>query len=128
MNKEEKRTLIEQYIDAYNNFDVQKMLTVIHTDIEFVNISDGKVTASASGIDQFHQMALQSKNLFASRKQRIIRFFEKDNEAVVDLDYEGVFAIDLPNGIKAGESLHIKGCSEFVFKDGKIFRITDIAL
>ena len=44
-----------------------------------------------------------------------------------DIVYEGVLAVDLPNGMKAGEELRINGCSEFEFKDGKIYRITDFS-
>jgi hypothetical protein len=38
---------------------------------------------------------------------------------------EGILAADLPNGMKAGESMHLEGRSEFGFRDGRIDRITD---
>ena len=36
-----------------------------------------------------------------------------------------VLAVDLPQGPKAGESLNLKGKSEFRFKDGLIIELTD---
>lgn len=46
---------------------------------------------------------------------------------VIGIDYEGVLAADLPNGMKAGEILRLNGKSEFTFRDEKIYRITDIS-
>ena len=37
----------------------------------------------------------------------------------------GVLAGDLPNGMKAGEVLRLKGRSVFGFQEGKIYRLTD---
>jgi hypothetical protein len=39
----------------------------------------------------------------------------------------GEFACDIPNGPKAGDTINIKGKSEFVFKDGAIIKLTDIS-
>ena len=52
--------------------------------------------------------------------------FKADEDGVsVELDYVGVLATDLPNGKKAGETLRLTGRSHFVFRDGKIVRLTD---
>ena len=45
----------------------------------------------------------------------------------MDIYYEGVLAVDFPNGMKAGKVLRLNGQSEFEFKDGKIYRITDFS-
>ena len=45
----------------------------------------------------------------------------------VDIYYEKVLAADFPNGMKAGKVLRLNGQSEFEFKDGKIYRITDFS-
>ena len=50
--EDEMRSLIERYITAYNAFDVDGMLSAIHSDIDFQNISGGAITATASGIDR----------------------------------------------------------------------------
>jgi hypothetical protein len=45
--------------------------------------------------------------------------------ASVDIKYEGVLSTDLPNGMKAGDTLRLNGRSAFQFRDGKLLRITD---
>lgn len=127
MNEDDKRSLIKRYLDAYNAFDIDGMMSVIHPDIEFKNVSGVEVNASASGINELRKLAEQSKNLFSSRKQTLLKFWAKDNMAFIDVAYEGVLASGLPNGMKAGETLLLNGRSEFTFRDGKIDRITDIS-
>ena len=127
MEEDEKRTIIEKYINGYNTFDVETMISVIHSEIEFVNISGGEVNATASGIDEFRNLAEEGKNIFSSRKQTIIDFKESDDRAAIEVEYEAVLAADLPNGKKAGETLRLNGLSEFTFRDGKIYRIVDIS-
>jgi ketosteroid isomerase-like protein len=125
MDADEKRTLIDRYIAAYNDFDVDGMLALLHPDVEFRNISGGEVNASASGAEEFRRLAEQSKGLFSSRRQEITRFESDGNTAAVDISYEGVLASDLPNGMNAGDMLRLEGRSEFGFRDSKIHRITD---
>jgi ketosteroid isomerase-like protein len=126
MRSHEKRALVERYIASYNAFDIEGMMRVIHPDIEFKNVSGGEITATASGADQFRQLAEQSKDLFISRKQTITGFEVNGDQASVKIAYEGVLACDLPNGMKAGEALSLNGRSEVTFRDGKIFRLRDI--
>ncbi|MGE0084794.1 MAG: nuclear transport factor 2 family protein [Desulfococcaceae bacterium] len=127
MNHDEKFALIERYLNAYNTFDMEGMLSVIHPDIEFRNISGGEINATASGKDELRRLAGQSKTLFASRRQTVTHFEANEDQASVDVDYAGVLAADLPNGMKKGETLKLTGRSEFRFRDGKICKITDIA-
>ena len=127
MNEDNKQSLIERYLEAYNTFDIEGMMSVIHPDIEFKNVNGGEVNATASGADEFRKLAEQSKGLFSMRKQTITSFETKDDQAFIGIDYEGVLASDFPNGMKAGEIHRLNGRSEFAFRDGKIYRITDIS-
>lgn len=127
MNDDEKRSIIERYLNAYNAFDIDVMMSVIHPDIEFKNVSSGEVNATASGANEFRKLAEQSKGLFSMRNQTITSFETKDDQAFIDVAYEGVLASDLPNGMKAGQTLRLNGRSEFSFRDGKIYRIADIS-
>jgi ketosteroid isomerase-like protein len=127
MSDDEKRTLVERYVAAYNTFDIDGMMAVIHPNIEFKNISGDEVNATASGFDKLRELAEKSKSLFTSRKQTITGFEVNGDQASVEIAYEGVLACDLPNGMKAGETLRVNRRSEFTFRDGKIFRLTDIS-
>lgn len=119
------KAIIEEYISAYNAFDVERMLSYVHQDVEFKNVSGGVVNAAASGIDELRKMAEQSKQLFSTRHQSVISFEEKGDIARVEIKFEAIFAVDLPNGVKAGDSLNLEGKSIFEFKDGKLWRIAD---
>lgn len=103
------------------------MLSVIHPEIEFKNVANGEVNASASGIAEFRNLAEQSKGLFSSRHQTMTKFDAIDSQVIVEVDYIGVLAEDLPNGMKKGDTIKLTGRSEFCFRDGKICRITDIS-
>lgn len=125
MDAVEMRQLIDRYVAAYNAFDVDGMLAVLHPEIEFRNVSRGEITASASGADEFSKIARQATGLFSFRHQEIVGFRSKGNVATAEIRYEGVLAADLPNGLRAGEALRLDGRSEFSFRDGMIDRITD---
>ena len=127
MTKDEQKILIQSYIAAYNSFDIDGMVALVHPEVVFKNVAGGEVNAEAVGANQFRQMAIQSKALFSSRHQKATNFRFTGDTATIDIAYEGVLAIDLPNGMKAGEVLRLEGRSEFEFKDGKIYRITDFS-
>lgn len=120
-----KKATIEKYISAYNAFDIEGMLSFVHRDVEFKNVSGGGVNAEAYGIDEFRKLAEQSKQIFSSRNQ-IINFFEEEGDIVkVAIRFEAILAADLPRGGKVGDSLNLEGKSVFEFRDGKLWRITD---
>lgn len=127
MDDDAKRGLIEAYIAAYNAIDIDGMLAVIHPEIEFKNISGGEVTLRASGADEFRRLAEQAAALFQSRHQTVTRFSPEGDRFIIDVDYEAVLATDLPDGVKAGESIRLAGQSEFSFRDALIDGITDIS-
>jgi ketosteroid isomerase-like protein len=126
MDEDEKRSLVECYLAAYNAFDIDGMMAVIHPDIEFKNVSGGEVNATTSGAGDFRLLAEKSSELFRSRKQKILTFWSNADQASIAVTFEGVLASDLPNGMKAGETLRLNGRSEFTFCDGKIYRIRDV--
>ncbi|NIM48071.1 MAG: nuclear transport factor 2 family protein [Gemmatimonadales bacterium] len=101
------------------------MMATIHADVQFKNVSRGEVNATASGAEEFRQLAERSKGLFSSRNQKIRTFASDEAKAVIEVTYEAVLASDLPNGMKAGETLRLEGRSEFVFRDGRIYQLTD---
>jgi len=119
--------LIERYIEAYNAFDIETMISTLHPNITFQNISNGEVNAETQGIEAFRTLAEQSKGLFTSRKQTITHIETNESQIRIDVAFEAVLAIDLPNGLKAGGTLKLQGSSEFTFCDGKIISIMDKA-
>ncbi|MDD3342202.1 MAG: nuclear transport factor 2 family protein [Sulfurospirillaceae bacterium] len=119
--------LIEHYIEAYNAFDIETMLSTLHHDITFQNISSGEINAETHGIEAFRTLAEQSKSLFTSRKQTITNVETNETQTCIDVTFEATLTIDLPNGLKTGELLQLQGRSEFMFREGKIVSIVDRA-
>jgi hypothetical protein len=50
-----------------------------------------------------------------------------ENKAEVEISYTGILAIDLPNGLKSGSKIELRGQSIFTFQDDKIIKIEDIS-
>jgi hypothetical protein len=125
MTEADQRTLVAEFVGAYNRFDVEGMLAPLAADVRFENVSGGRVTASAAGRDEFRALAERAVALFSEREQRITGIEFRGGAAVVSVAYRGVLAADLPGGPTAGSVLELVGESEFEFVGGKIGRITD---
>jgi len=127
MNNELYKKIIDNYIKAYNEFDIDGMMLDMHKDVKFENISNGEITLSTNGINDLRKQAEQAKQLFKEREQQIIDITFHNDDAEVAIDYFGILAVDIPNGPKAGEKIELKGKSIFRFKDSKIVELKDIS-
>jgi len=125
METKAKKDLIERFVRAYNSFDINGMMALMHPECSFQNISGGEVSASATGIHQFRELAETAKTLFSTRSQAITAYKFEPESVTVDIDYEGVLRVDLPNGPRAGQTLTLKGKSIFRFRDGLIYELID---
>ena len=125
MHKTAIQTSIENYINAYNSFDVAGMMALLHPEIAFENISNGEVTLSIKGIANFKQQAEEATRYFTTREQKITQLTITDHTAEALIAYTAILAHDLPNGMKAGDKLELEGRSVFTFRDGKIIRLQD---
>jgi hypothetical protein len=123
----DREKIIKDYITAYNNFDIEKMLTHLDEQIKFENISNGVTNMNLTDLDSFRKQAEQAKDLFISRRQTIKSWAHNDNLTEIELEYNAVLAIDLPNGLKKGDNLNLQGKSIFKFSGDKIIELTDIS-
>ena len=98
------RALIDRYIDAYNRLDVDGMLATLHPQVTFENVTAGVTTVRTQGIEEFRRLAQSTLPLFARRRQTVTRYAESNGVAQVGIAFEGVFALDLPNGARAGQA------------------------
>lgn len=124
---ENTERIIRDYVNAYNNFDIDGMLNNIAPTVTFKNVSGGKTDMILNGIMELKEQALQSKDIFSSRKQTITSIEYIGDKTVIQVEYHAVLAMDLPNGLKQGSELNLKGRSEFKFAADKIVEITDIS-
>ena len=123
MNKVE--SLIRLYIHAYNAMDVDGMLDCLSDDVVFENVSNHGHHLELAGKDAFEVTARESVNVFSKRQQTLTRVLVQGGYASAELVFEGVAAHDLPNGVKQGETLRLRGCSFFEIENGLIQRIAD---
>jgi hypothetical protein len=123
--KEQQKQIVENYVTSYNNFDIDGMIANLDENVIFENISNGKVDLRTEGLDQFKKQAETAKGYFRQRKQTIEDWKFNDSSVSITINYEAILNIDLPNGLKSGDSLNLKGKSVFEFNEGKIVKITD---
>lgn len=123
--KEEQKDSIEHYIKSYNEFDIAGMTKNLSETVVFENVSNGKVELRTEGITEFKKQAEAAVSYFSQRKQTIEAWEFMNSKVVIEIDYQAILAIDLPNGMKTGDTLALKGVSEFEFENGKIISITD---
>ena len=128
MEKVSAEEVVRKFIDAYNKFDVDAMLALLHSDIRFMDIQDSKVAAKLKGKTEFEVLARQSAQLFRERKQTI-KLLEADAEkVVVEVSFTGVFDKDTTEGPLAGDEVVLSGRSEYLVRDGLIVSIMDETL
>lgn len=124
---QQRELIISNYVKAYNSFDVEGMLKDLAPTIKFENVSNGDVNMELDGIEAFQKQAKQAAQLFESREQIIRSFKHTGNKTEIAIDYNAVLAVDLPNGLKKGDELNLKGHSIFTFNGEKIVGIMDIS-
>ena len=124
---EQLSKIIQDYVNAYNNFDVHCMIKNLHEDVIFKNISNDEVNLTTKGKLAFEEQALQAKQYFKTRQQSITNIVFTNEIAEISIDYRGIIAFDLPNGLKENDKIELQGKSIFRFIDNKIIEITDIS-
>lgn len=125
METTQQKAIVESYIRAYNAFDIDGMIQHLHPEVTFENSSNGEVDLTTDGIEAFREQAERARALFSEREQRITDWSFDGDQVTISIDYEGTLAIDLPNGLEAGDQLSMQGQSEFHFRDGKVVLLRD---
>lgn len=123
----DRERIIQNYIEGYNGFDIDKMVADFDSNIIFENVQNGQINVSLEGLEAFRQQAVLAKSYFTTRQQKIKSFKHEDNKTEIEIDYKAVLAMDLPNGLKNGQEFHVTGKSVFEFNGNKIIRLTDIS-
>lgn len=123
--EDSQRKTINDYVAAYNRFDVDAMCQNLHQDIVFENQSGGQANLRLSGIAAFAQQAQDACAMFSERRQTIVSWHFAGDTATVGIDYTARLAIDMPNGMKTGQAIQLTGESVFQFAGDLIVKIVD---
>jgi hypothetical protein len=121
------KAIIHSYVQAYNRFNVPGMIQHFSEDIVFENVSQGTVNLRTEGKAAFVQQAQAALTWFSAREQTITSWLFEGYTVEIGIGYTAVLATDFPNGMKAGDTLHLKGKSVFEFLNGKIVSLCDEA-
>jgi ketosteroid isomerase-like protein len=117
--------IIRRYIASYNDRDIDAMLACVTDDVVFENISNAGQSMRLDGKGMMRQVAEVSGNAFSYRRQRLINLVASENKAAAEIEFEGRAAVDLPNGVRAGETVKVRGASFFEFRGPLLCRIAD---
>lgn len=117
--------IIRRYIASYNDRDIDAMLACVTDDVVFENISNAGQSMRLDGKAMMRQVAEVSGNAFSYRRQRLINLVTSDVKAAAEIEFEGRAAVDLPNGVRAGETVKVRGASFFEFRGPLLCRIAD---
>lgn len=123
----DRERIIKNYVEGYNQFDIDKMTVDFIADIVFENIQNDEVNMILVGLNQFKEQAENAKAYFSTRLQTITAFNHFESRTEIEIDYYAVLAMDFPNGMKIGDELNLKGKSIFEFSDNKISKLSDIS-
>ncbi len=122
------RDLIDRYLDAYNRMDVPAMLKTMHPGVVFENYTKGILSVRTQGVEELRHLAESSLHLFSARRQIVTAFREHGGDAATaDILFDGTFAVDLPNGVRAGQTIALTGRSEYRASEGKLIYIADFS-
>lgn len=117
--------IIRHYIASYNDRDIDAMLACVTDDVVFENISNAGQSMRLDGKAMMRQVAEVSGNAFSYRRQRLINLVTSETKAAAEIEFEGRAAVDLPNGVRAGETVKVRGASFFEFRGPLLCRIAD---
>lgn len=123
----ERERIIKNYVEGYNQFDIDKMIVDFKDDVVFENIQNGEVNMTLAGLNEFKEQAENAKTYFSTRSQVITAFNHFESKTEIEIDYYAVLAMDFPNGMKTGEELNLKGKSVFEFLNNKILKLSDLS-
>ena len=120
--------VVRDYIDAYNNLDIERMVENMAEDVSFTNVSSEEITMETNSKAEFIQQAEEATDIFSERKQSIKNIHVIDNIIEVELNYRGVIGKDVMDILKAGDIIEVEGKSVFTFNDeGLISDLKDIS-
>ena len=125
MTLNEQKTLVNQYLQAYNAMSVKKMIDCLDAKIVFENYQADQLTHRIIGLDGFEKQADEALAYFSERNQHVLHWEEKPDCLEVKIVFKATAAQNFPNGITKGQEIQFEGQSTFYFTNQKISKIID---
>ena len=118
--------IVDAYLRAYNDRDVDAMLACVSDDIVFENVSNSAPSLLIEGRTAFADLARGAAEAFISRRQSVRNCVIASGKVALEVDWEGTPRADMGK-LRAGVQVSIRGASFFVIDGDRIGRITDLS-
>lgn len=125
MSNNQLRNIIENYIDAFNNYDIDKLVNQFTETGVYEVASNLTEPVICHGKEKIRELTTNTRAIFTSRTQQVTNWIINENKAAIEFNYVAIVTNDLPNGLKAGQKLALRGISIYEFENGKIKRLMD---
>ena len=122
-----REAIIQNYIDGYNQFDIDQMVKDFDINVVFENVQNGETNLVLNGLSEFRQQAETAKAYFSERTQTVTAITHFEHTTEVDIQYVATLGMDFPNGLQKGQVLQLSGKSIFEFQGNTITKLTDIS-
>ncbi len=123
MNSVDIKNIIDKYIDASNSSNTETILSLVHKNVIFLNIVNGKVELMAKGIFEFKKILEQTNTIYQFHYKKILDYKIRKDSAEIIFKHKSCFTVSIPNGPNAWEIEEVQGKSIFFFKEEKISSI-----
>lgn len=118
-----QKQIIESYLQACNDLNVGAIVSHVHDNLLFQNISNGEVTIETKGKAAFTEQAEMTKTFFQERMITPLAWKESDEVVIVDVDYKAILAISFSETLQPGDNFEVVGQMIFGFDSDKIIKM-----
>lgn len=117
--------IAKELIDAYNNSDLNRMMTFLDTGIRYQKIIDGGVVETAVGIQSFMDLVQKELSFVKSHKKTFTVIESTFDTLILQVFLKGSLGRSLYYNIKEGEWIYLNLQSTYKMITGKITDIKD---
>lgn len=117
--------LINIYVNGYNNFNMKKMLSPLHSKIVFENYVKDELTMKLEGVKSFKKRAQKGFEMFSKRKQELLSIEHKEDQTIVLVNYSATLKVNVGDKMKKGQVMNVSGKNIFTFQDDRISKIEE---
>ncbi|MBN8828766.1 MAG: nuclear transport factor 2 family protein [Sphingobacteriia bacterium] len=115
----QKLDIINQYINAYNSFNIDGMLILFAENCIFETVTNSDKPVKVTGKNNLKELATTSAKYFEVREQIIRNYIISENKACIEVEFRGKLAseysLKIQGSNKNGGKVQLLGVSIFEF-------------
>jgi steroid delta-isomerase-like uncharacterized protein len=116
--------LVREYVDRYNQSDIDGMLACCTEDVVYETVDDGG-SMRLAGKDAVRQVLAATIRAFLERRQDVVGLTVDGRMATAETVFSGVAAAELSPEIGQGDMVSARGAMIFEVKGDRFARIRD---